>query len=86
MLENLLTNSTFLTIGTVAALLVTLSIFKKLFKFTLIVIFCFIILVVYMINTDQDPQDLTKNMEKTAGRIEKKIRKSEIPKMWQNQW
>ena len=75
MLENLLTNSTFLTIGTVAAILVALSIFKKLFKFTLIVIFCFIILVVYMINTDQDPQDLTKNMEKTAGRIEKKIEK-----------
>ena len=75
MLENLLTNSTFLTIGTVAAILVTLSIFKKLFKFTLIVIFCFIILVVYMINTGQDPQDLTKNMEKTAERIENKIEK-----------
>ena len=75
MLENLLTNSTFLTFGTVAAILVTLSIFKKLFKFTLIVIFCFIILIIYMINTGQDPKDLTKNMEKSAGIIEKKIEK-----------
>ena len=73
MLENLLTDTTFLTVGTVAAILVTLSIFKKLFKVTLMVITFLVIIAIYMVTTGQDPEDLAKTLKSSAGKIEKKV-------------
>ena len=75
MIETLLTDTTFLIIGTVAAVLVTLSIFKKLFKVTLLIIFLLIVFATYMVTTGQEPKDLAKTVKRSAGNIEKQVKK-----------
>ena len=75
MIEDLFTDSTFLIIGTLAAVLVTLSIFKKLFKLTLLVIFLLTVFATYMVTTGQEPKDLTKTVKRSAGDIEKQVKK-----------
>ena len=75
MIENLLTNSLFVTIGSIAAVIITLAIFKKLFKVVLYIILLVVAVAVYVINTGEDPKALIDTAQTTVKDLKKDINK-----------
>tara|TARA_B100000029_G_scaffold515871_1_gene625136 strand:- start:3641 stop:4045 length:405 start_codon:yes stop_codon:yes gene_type:complete len=71
MIGDLLTNPVFLTVGTLAAIVATLAIFKKLFKVTFIILLLFVVFAITIVYTGEDPKDLTKKAKASMKEIER---------------
>ena len=79
LIERVFTDPTFMWVGLVVAVMLTLAIFKKLFKVVIIIVSVFIIYSVYLYNTGgRDPIDEISNQIKDIDtkKIKKKIGKS----------
>ena len=79
LIERVFTDPTFMWVGLVVAVMLTLAIFKKLFKVVIIIVLVFIIYSVYLYNTGgRDPIDEISNQIKDIDTkiIKKKIGKS----------
>lgn len=65
----------FIAIGAVAAIVISLAIFKKLFKAVLYIILLVVAVAVYVINTGEDPKALIDTAQTTVKDLKKDINK-----------
>ena len=75
MIENLLTNKLFVTIGSIAAVFITLAIFKKLFKVVLYIILLVVAVAVYTLYTGEDPKALIETAQIAVKDLEEDVNK-----------
>ena len=75
MIETLLTNSYFVTIGSIIAVITIFSIFKKLFKITITAVIIFTQVCVYFIETGKKPKDIVRTIEVNKNNIERNTKK-----------
>ena len=81
-IETLLRDPVFIYIGAIAAIIISLSILKKLFKFVIYTIVLLFIFGIYVVQSDKNPKQLLKDSEKA---IEKTINfKEKIKKTSKN--
>ena len=73
MIGDLLTNPIFLVVGTIAAVVATLAVFKKLFKVTFIAVLLIVVLGIIMLNTGEDPKTLTKKAKRSIKELESNV-------------
>jgi len=69
-IETIFTDSTAIAVGIVLAILITLSLFKKLFKLVIFLIVAFVIYAGYLIYTGEEPADIIKNTIEKAQDID----------------
>ena len=65
----------FIAVGAVAVIVISLSIFKKLFKAVLYIILLVVAVAVYVINTGEEPKALIDTAKTTVKDLEKDINK-----------
>ena len=73
MIGDLLTNPIFLVVGTIAAVVATLAVFKKLFKVTFIAVLLIVVLGIIMLNSGEDPKTLTKKAKRSIKELESSV-------------
>ena len=74
MIDVLLKDPLFLTIGALACIIISLSIFKKLFKVVLYTLLIFFCVSIYIIKTGTDPQEILKESNKTLKIIKNNLK------------
>ena len=74
MIEVLLKNPYFITLGALSSIIICLSIFKKLIKVVIFTIVLFVAISLYLIRSDKSPNELIKNSKASVKKIQKNIK------------
>ena len=82
MIEVLLKNPYFITLGALSSIIICLSIFKKLIKVVILTIVLFVAISLYLIRSDKSPNELIKDSKASVKKIQKNIKliEKKIPK------
>ena len=74
LIEKVFTDPTFVWVGLILAVLITLAVFKKLFKLVMILVAVFVLYMgyLYFANADNDPKKMRKKLEKTVEDVQEK--------------
>ena len=74
LIEKVFTDPTFVWVGLILVVLISLAVFKKLFKLVMILVAVFVLYMgyLYYANEDIDPKKMRKKLEKTVEAFQEK--------------